>query len=125
MERRHEEVGYADDVVPGGLILRILGGAVAFGIVLCVVAYLLLVAREAQLRPDGRYSDHDLPAPHAIAHVRAEPFELPLQRPSLREEQRGIVDSYGWVDKAHRVARIPVETEIDLIVRDPSLLGRK
>src|SRR5262249_62318530 len=75
------EVRYADDQVPSGLILRILGAMVAISITLCIVAYLLLSLRESQLRPHHRFPEEQLGAPRPIALVRAALFETAQPRP--------------------------------------------
>jgi hypothetical protein len=116
-DEKHEEVTYMDDIVPRLLILRILAWTVIISVVLCVIAYLLLKLREHQLRPSGRFPEQYLGPPHMVANVRETPFELPQPVPGLVERQRVLLRSYGWVDRAHGVVRIPVNRAVDLMLR--------
>ncbi len=117
MMERHEEVEYHEDLVPRGFVLRVLFATVAIAVTLCVVATLLLHLREHELRPSGKFPEAHLPAPHEVANVRQAPFEGPEPVPTQKEEQRVRLDSYGWVDRAHRVVRIPVKRAAELMLR--------
>jgi hypothetical protein len=110
-------VTYEEDRVPARLILRVLTGLVAVSVGLCIVAYLLVVMREEQLRPERRFPEKALGPPRRIAEVRAEPFDLPRPAPSLSERQRARISSYGWVDDQRGLVRIPVDAAIDLELR--------
>ncbi len=117
MTDRHDEVRYADDQVPRGLVLKILFGFVAVGAALCVVAYLLLRLRESQLRPDGRFPEKELGPPRDVATLRSAPFELASPAKERAERQRAAIHGYGWVDRARGLVRIPIDEEIELMVR--------
>ncbi|HWE31038.1 MAG TPA: hypothetical protein VHB97_23685, partial [Polyangia bacterium] len=73
-EHEHHDVAYMDDLVPRLLVLRVLAATVGIGTVLCVIAYLLLLANERAYRPDRRFPERFLPAPHEVANVRGAPF---------------------------------------------------
>jgi hypothetical protein len=115
-DERHDEVTYMDDVVPRQLVLRVLSCAVVISVVLCVIAYLLLGFHERALRPGRHFPERDLPAPHVVANVRAAPFELPDTTPSLNDDERVLLHSWGWADERKRVVRIPVERAMELLL---------
>jgi len=119
-EERHEEVGYAAESLPRGLVLRLLAATVIISVALCVIAYLLLRLRESALRPSRSFPEKNLPAPHEVAKVLAAPYEVPLPVPSLKERQRTLVNSYGWVDPSKRVVRIPVRRAMELMLQRQS-----
>lgn len=114
---RHDEVTYMDDIVPRLLILRILAWTVIISVALCVVAYLLWVLRVGQLRPSRKFPEQHLGPPHVVADIRQAPFEVPEPVPALEERQRVLLDTYGWVDRAHGVVRIPVRRAADLLLQ--------
>jgi len=115
-EERHEEVTYMDDVVPRLLVMRALTWTVVIAVTLCVVAYFLLGFDERALRPDRRFPERDLPAPHVVANVRAAPFELPDNMPSLNDDERVLLHSWGWSDEKRRIVRIPVDRAEQLLL---------
>jgi hypothetical protein len=116
-EERHEEVGYAAEALPRGLVLRLLAATVIISVALCVIAYLLLRLRESALRPTRSFPEKNLPAPHEVSKVLAAPYEVPLPVPALKDRQRTLVDTYGWVDRQKRVVRIPVRRAMELMLQ--------
>jgi hypothetical protein len=117
-EERNEEVGHAPEALPRTLVLGLLAATVVITVVLCLVAWLLLRLREAELRPTGHFPEKNLPAPHEVSKVLATPFALPEPVPSLVDRQRTLVGSYGWVDPKRRVVRIPVRRAMELMLRN-------
>lgn len=115
-DERHEEVTYMDDVVPRVLVLRVLAFTVGISVILCVIAYLLLGLHERSFRPGRHFPERNLPAPHVVANVRAAPFELPDNTPSLKDDERVLLHSWGWADEQKRVVRIPVDRAIELLL---------
>jgi len=108
-EPRNTYVRAAEDVVPGGLVLKILAAMVAISVVLCLVAWLLLRAEEHHLRPDGRFAESALGTPREVAGVRPGLFEDTQPLPTLEEQERADLRRYQWVDQKRGIARIPVE----------------
>jgi hypothetical protein len=115
----HEEIFQEPDRVPRGLLLRVAGGTVAVGLSLCVIAYLLLRAREATLRP-ALLSATRLPAPHRVAGVRQEVFTITAPEPTPLEEQSRELERYGWVDRTRGLVRVPIEVGMELLLREGS-----
>ena len=83
---------------------------------LCVIAYVLLKIRESQLRPSHEWPEARLGAPGEAAAIRPDVFERDRPRPSLIEAQRKRLETYQWIDRAHTVARIPIDQAIDSVV---------
>jgi predicted LPLAT superfamily acyltransferase len=116
-EERHEAVTYMDDIVPRALVLRVLGATIVISVVLCVIAYLLLVATERAYRADRKFPERDAPAPHEVANVRQELFAPATPASSIADDERVLLDSYGWVDRDKRIARIPVARAVELMLQ--------
>ena len=47
---------------------------------------------------------------------RLEPYPL-APRARLRAEEDAVLTSYGWVDKEHGVARLPIDQAMELLVK--------
>jgi hypothetical protein len=105
------------DVLPRSLIVRTLLAAVMIGASLCFATYLILHARLLTLRPSYRFPESALPAPREVAGVRQELFRIAHPRPSGRDEQRGMLETFGWVDRDRRIVRVPIELAIDIAAR--------
>jgi len=114
----HEDVFQEPDQLPRGLLLRIALGTVTIGLSLCIIAYLLLRAREHGLRPSSAYPEAALPAPHRVGQVRQEVFTIADPKPTPLEEQARTLEQYGWVDRAQGIVRVPVEVGMDLMLGD-------
>lgn len=115
---RNEDVFQEPDVVPRALLLRIVAGTIAFGLSLCVIALLLLRAREYSLRPAPELSGSSLPAPHTVAGVREELFTVTHPRPPPLEQQRRVLEQYGWVDRGKGLIHVPITVGMELVLRD-------
>jgi hypothetical protein len=109
------EVRRQEDVLPRALIVRVALVTVTVGLSLCVVAYLILWGREQALRPSRQFPEQAAPAPHTVAGVRAELFDLARPGPDLKARQRQQLSSYGWVDRRRGLVHIPVERAMDII----------
>ncbi|HVV17265.1 MAG TPA: hypothetical protein VHH90_08690 [Polyangia bacterium] len=116
IDQIHEDVFQEPDQVPRGLLLRIAVGTLAVGLSLCIVAYLLLRAREHTLGGSLALSGRALPPPHRVAEVRQELFTITAPKPTVLEEQRRAVETYGWVNRARGVVRVPIEVGMDLVL---------
>lgn len=113
---RHDEVAHVPEGLPGGLIMRLLVGAVALSVALCFVAYVLLREREAELH-SGRFEERTMGAPTEVSDVRQGLFRRAAPPPSLAAAQRTRLEQYGWVDRQARIARIPIAQAIDVVAR--------
>ena len=91
-----------------GLLLVALIGTVGLGITLLVFKETAHTESYAAISP--LYQPQELPPP---PRLQADPV---LDLKKLRADEERILRSYGWVDRANGVVRIPVEHAIDLIV---------
>lgn len=64
----------------------------------------------AQTYPLAAGQSHEPPAPR----LQTQPFKDVYQ---LKTEQRGTLNSYGWVDKANGVVHIPVDRAMQLLLQ--------
>jgi len=108
---REEPESVSAPVVSGALVFTLLMGAA-----LIIGAYALLRGREGELRPSGRFGERSLRVSDRVGGVLQEPFEIAGARPSEREQQEQELHQFGWVDRAHRIVRIPIEQAMRLIV---------
>jgi hypothetical protein len=98
-------------LVSGALVFTLLMGAA-----LIIGAYALLRGREHELRPSGRFGERFLRVNERVADVLQQPFEIARARPPERDQQEEELHQFGWVDRAHRIVRIPIEQAMRLIV---------
>jgi hypothetical protein len=98
-------------LVSGALVFTLLMGAA-----LIIGAYALLRGREGELRPSRQFGERSLRVRERVSDVLQEPFELAGARPSEREQQEQELHHFGWVDRTHRIVRIPIEEAMRLVV---------
>lgn len=114
-ESLRDEVRPTGERLPQGLILRVVASTIAVGVALAFAAYLILLASERRVRPSRRFPERSLPAPSEHANVRAELFRVPVPRPTVKDEQRVRLQTFGWVDRAQGVVHIPIDRAIDIV----------
>jgi hypothetical protein len=115
---RRPDVEPRQEEPPRGLIARVVLVTVMVGVTLCFSTYLLLRARTLGLRPSGLFPERDLGAPRAISGVEEEQFRVRYPRPTLRDEQRAVLESYGWVDRARGIVRIPITRAMEIVAAE-------
>ena len=110
-----------EDTVHGRTLVRVALAALAIS-VLAVVASTALLGRTGQAElgggPAARVAQHGYVAPRAIGLVEQtliEHEEHGLEQRRVEEER---LKTYGWVDRAHGVAHIPVERAMTMIVEE-------
>lgn len=108
---RQEPEAVSAPLVTGALVFTLLMGAL-----LIIGAYLLLRGREDELRPSRYFGEQSLRIHERVSEVLQEPFDIPGARPSERERQEQELHQFGWVDRAHRIVRIPIEQAMRLVV---------
>lgn len=102
-----------------GVVLFVIGLALAMVVVHLVVSSLFFKLRRDAAREDGQSSQRDVTV--SVAGTRAyfpAPHEQIAPRLDLdawRAQQSAELNSYGWVDRNAGVVRIPIERAIDLI----------
>jgi hypothetical protein len=113
---RHPDLHQEDDDVPGWKILLALLATLVVAAVFVAAAASMVAANNAELRPSGLFPERYLGPRRPVARVRQDLFN---QRPTgitLDALKRGELGSYGWVDREHGVARIPIDRAMDLVV---------
>jgi hypothetical protein len=105
-----------DDSLPGWTLLGVLLALVLVGIGLGFWAWGQERAREAALRPSGRWPERWLAPPARISNVLQTVYAGQAQYPRLVVEQRATLARWTWVDRPRGLVRVPVERAIDLYV---------
>jgi hypothetical protein len=119
MSEHRFEVHQEEDTVPGGTLTRV-------GIYAAVVAVLAVVVSTSILGRSGQAKLGGGPAERVAKYGEVAPPTIGLVEQTLIEhEERGLaqqrtekarLESFGWVDRAHGVAHIPIERAMVLIV---------
>jgi hypothetical protein len=117
-EARHADVRTEPESLPHAMILRIGLATLMVGAALCFTTYLLMRARVRTVRPGFDFPERALPPPHEVATIRQELFQIANPGADLYDQQRALLDRFGWVDEKKRLIHVPIETAIDLVVRD-------
>ena len=93
-----------------------------FGVVLALVTVIVLLLMGGLFRLLDRQQAKADPQPPRLANTRQPPPAPRLQitpnkdLKTMRAEEERILSSYGWVDRANGVVRIPVSRAIDLLI---------
>jgi hypothetical protein len=118
-----------DDVVAGGRLATIGLVALVVGAVGVLVAALVVYEGTGSIQPNASGPRGPQPGPTAIAHVLQTPIwgaELGIER---KRRQRQELERLEWVNRPGRMARIPIEAAMDLVVdgtsATPSRRGQK
>jgi hypothetical protein len=115
---RHKDVRPRREDLPRGLVARVTLVTVMIGVTLCFATYLLLRARTAVIRPSGRFPERALGAPRPMSRVEEEQFRVRYPRATLRDQQRAVLESYGWVDRARGVVHIPIARAMEMVAAE-------
>ncbi|VTU33546.1 hypothetical protein H4CHR_03236 [Variovorax sp. PBS-H4] len=92
------------------------GMAIALGVVLAVTAvFVLLRLWNTPPGADSARLDYHATVPQPQLQSAPQPD---LAR--YRAQKRQILESSGWVDRDHGVARIPIATAMDLLANPPT-----
>ncbi len=113
---RHPELHQEEDFVPFWKVGLAMAAALSISAVLIVWTLYLVGEHTAAQRPSGAFPERWLGARHDVARVREGVFGETGRGVSLDAEARRDLASYGWVDEARGVVRIPIDRAIDLVV---------
>jgi hypothetical protein len=114
---RNPDLHQEEDLVPRWKVLAALALTVVISAALILWAVCATDARVAALRPSGVFPERWLGPRHMVAKIREDIFGEQRGR-SFNARKRAELDSYGWVDPAHDVVRIPIQRAIDLVVQE-------
>ena len=107
--QEEERIDRAWTVIAAAAVLRFL-------VVLAVVAKAFLAHASREEVAQGVATP---PEPAAeVSNVHSELFERALAGERLKAQQRKTLARYAWVDRKHGVVRVPIDTAIELVVKD-------
>lgn len=112
---------------PGNLHDMNLGKIIIVGVVSLTIfavgivwAYRLMVGRETQSREAaGLAAEPTQLGKVEIGIVDQVPFEIDHRVEKWRADYKKALSSYGWVDRAKGIARIPIEQAMERVVANP------
>jgi hypothetical protein len=121
MSEQRVVVRQEEDTVRGGTLIRV--GLSAFVIaVLAVVVSTAILGRGGQARlgggPAERVEKHGNVAPPAIGLIEQTLIEHEERGLEERRVEEARLHTYGWVDRAHGIAHIPIDRAMGLIVAE-------
>ena len=99
--------------VSSGRTLGVTLGVLVFGALLAIAASWLLALRAHGLEHAANVHEAPRPEP-SVSHVQSELFRGPLAGERLRAAQHDKLEHYGWVDREHKLVRIPIDVAIEL-----------
>jgi hypothetical protein len=112
------KVEQEEDRVPGPRLTRIGVAAVVVTVVAIVVSTAILGRGQALLGggPAELAKDHGEVAPKAIGMIEQTLLDDPPRGLVKRRAEEQVLGRYGWVDRAHGVAHIPIDRAKDLVI---------
>jgi hypothetical protein len=112
----HESVQQEEDVLPPRLILYVILAVIAFSLLIVGISYGILRASERELRPSGKFPERSLGPIVERSNVYEELFGNAGPGQVGVREGRQALERFEWVDRDRRIARVPIDTAIELYV---------
>jgi hypothetical protein len=104
------------DVVPGVIVRWAIGLALVSIVAAAVAVWLLVFLRRHEESGDPQrpalYFSAETRQPEGV-RLQSKPFD---DLRTLREQEKQVLGSYGWVDPAAGTVRIPIETAMKLYI---------
>jgi hypothetical protein len=100
------EIQYERRDVPLWLLAALAGG-LAGSVILSVIAILLIFPGALSMKPDAPRAE--APAPR----LQADPV---ADMDAFRAGEDRELSTYGWIDKQHKIVRLPIEQAMKLVV---------
>jgi hypothetical protein len=119
MSEAEFKVRQSPDSIPGRRLVRM--GVVA-ALVGAACVYVSSAVKSCETKSQ-RAGTESYPAPQPPGTVEDTLVETTRRGLDLADTQRRVLEGYGWVDRAHGVARIPIERAIELRVAGASSPG--
>ena len=113
---RHPDLHQEEDDVPRWKILLALLATLVVAAVFVAAAASMVASSEAKLRPSGAFPEREMGPRRPVARVLQGLFDEHRPDRTLDASKRRELTSYGWVDREHGVARIPIDRAMDLVV---------
>lgn len=105
-----------EDLVPTGPLLRVSLVAVLVGAIGVFFAGLIVIAAAGDIAPRVAGASGTRPAPREIDEIEQTQIWKSERGIHLRDEQLQELQRWGWADADHRVARIPIDEAMNLVV---------
>jgi hypothetical protein len=112
---RNPELYQEDDRVSAWRVLLAVGVTLAVSALMVVWAVSANAAHEAALRPSGVWPERWLGPRHMVSAVREDVFGE-QRGASFDAGQRRLLGTYGVVDRERRIAHVPIDLAIELVV---------
>lgn len=106
-----------EDLVASGPIIHVSVVAVLVGAIGLFFAGLIVVAATGDLAPHVAGPGGTRPAPKEIGVIEQTQIWRSQRGIDLRNRQRDELEQWGWADRDHHVARIPIGEAMDLVVQ--------
>jgi hypothetical protein len=110
-EPRQEE-----DLVSSGTVARTAVVAVLVGAIGLFFAGLIVIAATGNIVPPVTGPAGTQPAPRQIGEIEQTPIWRTQRGIDLRDAQRAELERWGWANREHHIARIPIDEAMKLVV---------
>ncbi|HEX4477899.1 MAG TPA: hypothetical protein VH142_22575 [Polyangiaceae bacterium] len=114
--QRAESVQQEPEGLHGRLVAWTVVAVVAVAAVLVGVVVLFIGVESKRL--GGAASAPSYPAGETVGGIEQMPLDGPARGEIREARKRASLDAYGWVDKKHGIAEIPVAKAMEWLVRD-------
>ena len=114
---QHPELHQEDDEVPRWKVLMSIAATLVISGTLIAATVSLVRGSVRELRPSGIFPERWLGPRHMVARVRQDLFTERRRGETQGARDRRLLASYGWVDRARGVVRIPIEEAMDRVAR--------
>jgi hypothetical protein len=105
-----------EDVVPSRTMVRTAFVSLVVGAIGVFFAGLLVIAATGSLVPSVTGHAGTQPAPREIAEIEQTQIWKTQRGIDLRDAQRAELDRWGWANREHHIARIPIDEAMNLVV---------
>jgi hypothetical protein len=105
-----------EDFVPSGPVVRTSIVSVLVGAIGVFSAGLLVIVATGNIVPRVTGPAGTRPAPREIDEIEQTQIWKSQRGIDLRDAQRAELDRWGWANREHRIARIPIDEAMNLVV---------
>jgi hypothetical protein len=105
-----------EDLVPSGTLVRTSIVAVLVGAIGVFAAGLIVIVAAGNIVPHVAGPGGTRPAPREIAEIEQTQIWKSQRGIDLRDAQRAELQRWGWANREHHIARIPIDEAMTLVV---------
>lgn len=118
-EVRHPDMPQEEDDVPWRTVFLGFMATLSLAGVMIVAAWGSLRSIEAEVRPSGIFPEANLGPRRSVVEVQEDLFGRPPGFGQLLDAQKHkALSTYGWVDRARGIVRVPIDQAMDLVVEE-------